>query len=230
MAKNFQKPIDIYAQWVYNINRRQGKLDSNISSGLSAASKPDKPKPIPIPRKRKDEKKMIEICLTNLGKYNEGELIYSRLVLPATTEEIYVAYDEIGVADGTMYEEAFISDYETDINGLSISEYASIDDLNELAEELENLSESELEVFGACLDYGYATDEALKVVQDGDYMIYDGCYSMADVAERYADETGLLNSIPDDLRYYFDFEAYGRDMDCSGQFIETDSGYIEIFN
>lgn len=173
---------------------------------------------------------MIEICLTNLGKYNEGELIYSRLVLPATTEEIYAAYDEIGVADGTMYEESFISDYETDINGLNISEYASLDDLNELAEELENFDEYELEAFGAMLDCGYATDEALKKVQDGDYMIYDGCYSMADVAERYADETGLLNSIPDDLRYYFDFEAYGRDMDCSGQFIETDSGYIEIFN
>jgi antirestriction protein len=173
---------------------------------------------------------MIEICLTNLGKYNEGELIYSRLVLPATTEEIYAAYDEIGVADGTMYEEAFISDYETDINGLSISEYASLDDLNELAEELENFDEYELEAFGAMLDCGYATDEALKKVQDGDYMIYDGCYSMADVAERYADETGLLNSIPDDLRYYFDFEAYGRDMDCSRQFIETDSGYIEIYN
>ena len=173
---------------------------------------------------------MIEICLTNLGKYNEGELIYSRLVLPATTEEICAAYDEIGVAENTMYEEAFISDYETDINGLSISEYASLDDLNELAEELSNLDEYELEAFGAMLDCGYATDEALKKVQDGDYMIYDGCYSMADVAERYADETGLLNSIPDDLRYYFDFEAYGRDMEIEGHFIETDSGYIEIFN
>lgn len=173
---------------------------------------------------------MIEICLTNLGKYNEGELIYSRLVLPATTEEICAAYDEIGVADGTMYEEAFISDYETDINGLSISEYASIDDLNELAEELEDFDEYELEAFGAMLDYGYATDEALQKVQDGEYMFYDGCCSMAEVAEQYADETGLLNSIPDDLRCYFDFEAFGRDMDNNGHFIETDSGYIEIFN
>lgn len=115
---------------------------------------------------------MIELCLTNLGKYNEGELIYSRLVLPATTEEIETAYDKIGVADGTMYEEAFISDYETDINGLSISEYASLDDLNELAEELESFDEYELEAFGAMLEYGYATDEALKKVQDGDYMYY----------------------------------------------------------
>lgn len=172
---------------------------------------------------------MIELCLTNLGKYNEGELVYTRLVLPATTEEIYAAYDEIGVADGTMYEESFISDYETDINGLSISEYASLDDLNELAEELENFDEYELEAFGAMLEYGYATDEALKKVQDGDYMYYSGCCSMAEVAEQYADETGLLANIPDDLRYYFDFEAYGRDMKINRSFVETESGYIEIY-
>ena len=173
---------------------------------------------------------MIEICLTNLGKYNEGELIYSRLVLPATTEEIYAAYDEIGVAEGTMYEETFISDYETDINGFEIREYANIDDLNELAEELENFDEYELEAFGAMLEYGYATDEALQKVQDGEYRLYDGCSTMAEVAEMYAEETGLLSSIPDDLRYYFDFEAYGRDMEINGHFVETDSGYIEIHN
>lgn len=173
---------------------------------------------------------MIELCLTNLGKYNEGELIFTRLVLPATTEEIYAAYDEIGVAEGTMYEETFISDYETDINGLEIREFANLDDLNELAEELEKLDEYELEAFGAMLDYGLATDEALQKVQDGEYSFYEGCNSMEDVAYQYADETGLLNSIPDDLRCYFDFEAFGRDMDINGHFIETDSGYIEIYN
>ena len=151
-------------------------------------------------------------------------------MLPATTEEIYAAYDEIGVAEGTMYEETFISDYETDINGFEIREYANIDDLNELAEELENFDEYELEAFGAMLEYGYATDEALQKVQDGEYRLYDGCSTMAEVAEMYAEETGLLSSIPDDLRYYFDFEAYGRDMDHNGHFAETDSGYIEIFN
>lgn len=173
---------------------------------------------------------MIEICLTNLRKYNEGELIYSRLVLPATTEEIQATYDEIGVAENTMYEEAFISDYETDINGLSISEYASIDDLNELAKELEDFDEYELEVFGAMLYYGYATDEALQKVKGGDYMYYSGCCSMAEVAEMYADETGLLSSIPDDLRMYFDFEAFGSDMEINGSFVKTESGYIEIYH
>jgi antirestriction protein len=128
------------------------------------------------------------------------------------------------------YEETFISDYETDINGLSISEYASIDELNELAEELENFDEYELEAFGAMLDAGLATDEALQKVQDNEYRLYDGCYSMAEVAEMYADETGLLSSMPDDLRMYFDFEAYGRDMEINGSFVETESGYIEIYH
>lgn len=37
---------------------------------------------------------MIELCLTNLGKYNEGELVYTRLVLPASAEEIETAFDK----------------------------------------------------------------------------------------------------------------------------------------
>lgn len=53
---------------------------------------------------------------------------------------------------------------------------------------------------------------------------------MTEVAEMYADETGLLYGVPDDLRCYFDFEAYGRDMEINGKFVETDSGYIEIYN
>ena len=91
-------------------------------------------------------------------------------------------------------------------------------------------NECELEAFGAMLDFGYATDEALQKVQDNEYRLYDGCYSMAEVAEMYADETGLLESVPNGLRMYFDFEAYGRDMDINRKFIETDSGYIEIYD
>lgn len=174
---------------------------------------------------------MIELCLTNLGKYNEGELVYTRLQLPATEEEIQEAYARICVKDNTEYEEAFISDSETDVAGLNdhIHEYSGIDDLNELAEELENLDSYELDVFSAMLDFGLSTDEALAKVKDSDYMLYDGCYSMEDVAERYAEETGLLDSIPEGLRHYFDFAAYGRDMEIEGQFVESESGYIEIF-
>ena len=61
-----------------------------------------------------------------------------------------------------------------------------------------------------------------------DVIYYDGCSTMAEVAERYADETGLLESIPENLRNYFDFEAFGRDMSFEGQFIFTDKGCVEV--
>lgn len=54
----------------------------------------------------------LRVALTNLGKYNEGELVFKWLDLPATDEEIEQAFKSIGVAEGTEYEEYFITDYE----------------------------------------------------------------------------------------------------------------------
>ena len=63
-----------------------------------------------------------------------------------------------------------------------------------------------------------------------DCMVYYDCNNMTDVAEQYAEETGLLNSIPENLRYYFDFEAYGRDMGIEGYFVFTNKGNcVQIF-
>ena len=61
---------------------------------------------------------MLKIFLTNLGKYNEGELLGEWLELPATKEEIKKSCDRIGINE--RYEEWFITDFETDINSLSI--------------------------------------------------------------------------------------------------------------
>lgn len=62
-------------------------------------------------------------------------------------------------------------------------------------------------------------------------MVYWDCYTMADVAERYLDETGMLNDVPDFIKNYIDFEAYGRDMSYEGTFLElvNSTGYVEIF-
>lgn len=75
----------------------------------------------------------IRIALTNLGKYNEGELAFKWMDLPYTDEEFQETLEAIGI-DGEEYEEYFISDYEAPFH---IGEYESITKLNELAEELE---------------------------------------------------------------------------------------------
>ena len=61
---------------------------------------------------------MLEAFVTNLGRYNEGHLDGEYLNLPATTEEVQALLKRIHV-DGLRYEEVFITDYETDIPGLS---------------------------------------------------------------------------------------------------------------
>ena len=167
----------------------------------------------------------ISAYVTNLGKYNDGQLVGAWLDFPASDEEIAAVLDEIEIKPGTVYEEYFITDYETDVD-LGLGEFIPLEKVNEIAEKLAGLDDYTAEIVEALLGYGYEIDEAIDAADDCIY--YDGCSSMADVAERLADETGLLDSIPDNLRYYFDFEAFGRDLDLNGTWIETNCGFIEV--
>ena len=175
---------------------------------------------------------MFRIYLTNLGKYNEGELVGKWLDLPC--EDMVKELVSIGVSDepdenGNYYEEYFITDYENDYD-YKVGEYDSLDDLNEIAEELENLDDYDREVVKAFIENGSDIEEALDGLRDGDYMVFSNCSDMADVAYQYIEETGLLNDIPEGLRNYFDYEAYGRDMSFEGTFIFTENGNcIELF-
>lgn len=39
-------------------------------------------------------------------------------------------------------------------------------------------------------------------------------------AEQLVDETGMLSNVPDNFRFYFDYEAFGRDLFMSDYWIE----------
>lgn len=82
---------------------------------------------------------LLNIFITNLGKYNEGELIGEWVELPVTNEELEAVYERIGINE--QYEEVFITDYETDLEGLEVGEYDNIEELNELIKELDELDE-----------------------------------------------------------------------------------------
>ena len=57
---------------------------------------------------------------------------------------------------------------------------------------------------------------------------YPDCETMTDVACYYIDELQALGDIPPSLQNYIDYEAYGRDLDMGGCFIETSRGMCEI--
>ena len=161
----------------------------------------------------------IKAYVTNLGLYNEGYLVGEWVTFPIDEEEQEKLFERIKIDE--THEEYFITDYESDID-MKIGEYTSIDTLNEMAEMLETVDDYEEEIIKALISEGYSLEDAIG--KKDDVIVFNNCSTMAEVAEQYADETGLLDSIPENLRYYFDFEAFGRDMSYEGQFIFTDNG------
>lgn len=164
----------------------------------------------------------IKAFVTNLGKYNEGELIGEWVTFPIDEDKQTELFKRIEINE--QYEEIFMTDYEAP-EGIKISEYTSIDELNEMAEKLDSVDSWDEETLEALLTE-FNLDEALNYLDDT--ICYSDCHDMTDVAERYCDECGILNDIPENLRYYFDFESFGRDMGFEGTFIFYNGNCYEV--
>lgn len=167
---------------------------------------------------------MLKINVTNLKKYNEGALVGEWVSLPH--EGLEEILDKIS---NNGKDELFISDYETDINGLKVAEYDDILQLNEIAEEIDNLSDDEVIALQAYLEQYNDIEQALEEVRQGNYTIYYDCDNMEDVAYQVVNDCGLLDGVPEEVKIYFDYEAYGRDMEINGTFIQIDNSFVELY-
>ena len=104
--------------------------------------------------------------IANLGKYNEGELVGDWFSFPLDEE---VIAERIGL--NAEYEEYAIHD--TDNFPMEISEYTSIEELNRIYEQLEELPDyllDDLDSFISC----YGSLEELVEHKD-DIILYSGC-------------------------------------------------------
>lgn len=168
---------------------------------------------------------MLKIFLTNLGKYNEGHLIGEWVSLPIDNNKLKEVKKRIEI--NKYYEEMFVTDYECDIDGVKVNEFDDIEELNEMTKTLEELDETDKEIIGAIMSRGYSINEAID--KKDDVMIFYDCNDMEDVAMQYCKECGILDEMSEHLQSYFDFAAYGRDLEIEGTFIFTDNGNcIEI--
>ena len=168
----------------------------------------------------------IRIYLTNLGKYNEGELIGEWVNLPVASFDDVLR--KIGI-DGKYYDEYFITDFDTNIPGLHIGEYDNINELNELAERVKDLDEGQLLIVGARLDKGESFEDALDHCDDG--TIYYDCMTDEDLGYQLVDMFGGTENLDKDtLEMYFDYDGYGRDAKINGDFVEIEYGtWVELY-
>lgn len=170
--------------------------------------------------------------VTNLGKYNEGQLVGAWVLFPIDKEEWNEVLQRIGISDepdenGRIYEEYFFSDWCCSCD-FHFGEYEDVERVNEIAERVDNLNSYEEEELEAMIDDGFDPEEALDKIADGDVLFYFDCDTMEDVAYCVVEETGMLAGIDDTIARYFNYEQYGRDLDATGTFIPTETGYIEV--
>lgn len=179
-----------------------------------------------------------EAFVTNLGKYNEGELVGEWVQFPTSKDKMKEVFERIGIGSkdefGQVYEEWFITDYDCPIRGVSklLGEYESLDKLNYLASRLDELFRLDLEHFAAIIDSGcdevgdiddlinltynlhhYDFISSIKDYDDlGRYYFFEGGYNIDNKFSSFVN--------------YIDFERYGEDCAVNEGGTLTDGGYI----
>ena len=173
--------------------------------------------------------------ITNLGKYNEGELVGEWVKFPTTAEEMKKVFDRIRIGQkddfGQPYEEWFITDYDCYVDGLydKLGEYENLDELNYLASKLDEMSQGEYEQFQAIMEMGSHCDSVQEIINLTDnldcYDFYPDIHDYDDLGRYYIDELDAMQ-VPEHLRNYIDYEAYGRDVAMEETSEFTSFGYV----
>ena len=161
----------------------------------------------------------MAVYIANLGKYNEGELVGAWFTFPIDEDDVA---ERIGL--NKYYEEYAIHD--TDNFPMEISEYISIRELNRIYEMVQELPEYIAEALDEFISHYGSLEEVVEHSDEVYY--YPDCDDMTDVAYYYIDELQALGDTPPSLQNYIDYEAYGRDLDMGGCFIQTSRGMCEI--
>jgi antirestriction protein len=166
----------------------------------------------------------FEAFVTNLGKYNEGELVGEWVKFPTTEEELKKVFERIGIGAkdsfGNTYEEWFITDYECPVNGVyqMLGEYESLDKLNYLAALIDELSKDEQEKLVAIMNGGCDQvsdiDDLINLTFNLDtYDFIPSVHDDEDLGYYYLHDAGIYSEkdlVP--FANYIDYERYGRDV------------------
>lgn len=159
------------------------------------------------------ERPEFKAFITNLGKYNEGDLVGEWVEFPIDEDDFEEILHKIG-CDTPEYEEWFVTDYDCNLSGFDwqdFGEYPSYDKLQEFGELIESIDDVE------AVDNAYEVtgdlQEAIDGLESGDIIYYPGISSLEDMAYEYVDMLGGIDELgKDTIENYFDYEMLGRDL------------------
>lgn len=168
--------------------------------------------------------------LFNADKIREGEVAGIAVEFPATREAMRKALKAIGV-DGIRCREVFLTEHDSNLSGFCycINQGDSVDEVNYLCHLLSDMTDTELATFQAVVEYGAHNGSAADLINLAMniecYDFYAGVDNDQELGHIYADDMENI-SIPEDVRPYFDYEAYGRKMRSEDKGCFVNGGYL----
>lgn len=163
----------------------------------------------------------VKIYVGTYAKYNNGSIFGKWLTLSDYSDlsEFYDACRELHKDEEDP--EFMFQDYETPelLNG-KISECGIDKDIFEIAEAMEDKDADMISAYVSLMGEKL-TPELIEQAEERFYGQFD---SYTDLAEDYAEQTGMLSKVPESIQRYFDFEAFGRDL--SYDFMEENGYYF----
>lgn len=179
----------------------------------------------------------FKIFLTNLNKYNNGELAGEWIDVFDIVNEcndsdecVAKSLSLIGIdIKDPNHDEWFITDYETNLE-LDVGEYESLKSIFDFAKRVLDADTRDVNVINCVLrSCGCGLDTDLDKVDDVVVISgTNGVYDLSDLGYEMAEMTGIFNECPETLERYFDFEAYGRDIDLEVNGFFEDGCYYYI--
>lgn len=164
----------------------------------------------------------MQVYISNLGRYNEGELVGAWFQPPIDMEDVKEKIDL-----NEHYEEYAIHDYELPFE---INEYTPISEINRLCALVEEIEDTPIyKELREIQEMWFSSLEDVIEHKD-DIICHSDCDSMKDVAAYYVEETGQLGEVPTNLQNYIDYQALGRDMEIEGNFLITSNGIFEYIS
>jgi antirestriction protein len=169
---------------------------------------------------------MPRIYVACLASYNAGVLHGAWIDIDENTDvkEAIDAMLASSPSQGAGAEEWRIDDHDGWM-GLDPAAYCE-NELPELARMLDEHGEAFAAWVGNCAS-GWDFDDYESAFQD----VYAGEWgSLEDFAANLLEESGELAEIPERLRRYFDYQAYGRDLELGGDvWSQRSNGILYVF-
>ena len=125
------------------------------------------------------------------------------------------------------YEIVDVEDEYNIFNSFRLYGYESLDKLNKLATQIEELCSDEhsLKILESVSEVYTSIDEVLELMESDALELYEN-YEPDDLAEWFVDE-GWFGEVSDKLLMYIDYEKLGRDIMLDGNYYETKNGILE---